>query len=872
MTTNNIERMLTTLTLTKQANVLDGIQCYEPVDMETLNKLLSSDLLIDWVFEDEILGKNESIDVGVGYEEKQLKRYKSLTNTDVKLATIEYVRPKGMSFGRSNPKRGIGMFSMRRLIRHTLGKRVKLTDWDIVNCHPVLLLQIAKKFGLACDKLAIYVLDRKTILQRLMNITGCDRDRAKGLFIRLLYFGSFEKWLKEKKNKKTGEIINPEIKIETFENEPDLLTFINAFAEEIKTIGGHIEKANPVISKEVAKNKFLKNKKYYNKIGSVVSYFLQEIEIRVLECIYKYCCEQGYIQDNICVLCADGIMLVEDLIVDRDIATEFHQVVKISTGFDLTFEKKELDEDCIDVLDQHIITELSLDRSKYGRFDTTYFNSLAGYLRKKIYFEIFVCKVLRPDPVFVYVEKERGLDNMCFYSYGKIIEAFSHLKSGEILDNGEEMKFVTKWLNDENIRCFNSMGFFPYTSGEETPEHVFNLFRGFSDLVDTPYDKTKKEKLLKPFHDLGVQLCGGNEKHYRFLFKYLADIIQNPLKKNPLAFIIKGKQGTGKNVWLNAIGHILSAVHFITSSNPKDLFGDHAEGFYHKLLVNMNECEGKDTFEYEGRIKSFITEDTITLNRKFVQPVSVLNLARLIIFSNKPNPIPIDVRSKDRRYVVYETTDHYLHSKFGTEFWMKIIAHFKRPDFIACLYDDLNDVDLSETDWKSERPITEAYLQMCKLYVPLEALFLENRIQKALEEDENMKAKDKAVRELNEAQKTDGFANSYELQSNEIHWAKDGISGTTLYEDYMEFCKKFGFYKDNSAYQKDNRKFYSRLAELDLPIIQKKPNGSVCFKFAIREVLKVMKDKKWIDRSDEDIEEICDTDVKGDDFTDYFDV
>ena len=136
------------------------------------------------------------------------------------------------------------------------------------------------------------------------------------------------------------------------------------------------------------------------------------------------------------------------------------------------------------------------------------------------------------------------------------------------------------------------------------------------------------------------------------MLKYIADIIQNPQKKNPIAFIVKGKQGTGKNVWLNAVGNILGLQHYISSSNPKDFLGDYAEGFYHKLLVNMNECEGKDTFDFEGRIKSFITEDKITLNRKFVQPITIMNLARLIIFTNKPNPIPIDIRSKDRRYVV----------------------------------------------------------------------------------------------------------------------------------------------------------------------------------------------------------------------------
>jgi hypothetical protein len=40
---------------------------------------------------------------------------------------------------------------------------------------------------------------------------------------------------------------------------------------------------------------------------------------------------------------------------------------------------------------------------------------------------------------------------------------------------------------------------------------------------------------------------------------------------------VKGKQGTGKNVWLNAVGNILGLQHYISSSNPKDFFGDYGD-------------------------------------------------------------------------------------------------------------------------------------------------------------------------------------------------------------------------------------------------------------------------------------------------------
>jgi hypothetical protein len=822
-----------TLTINKKQNVLDGITCYEPVEIEILDKLLKTDLLINNF-------KNPITRDLIGCEEKQLKRYKCLIDRETNLSKINYERVKGMSYGRSNPKGALGMFSMRKKMRHTLAKRVGLSDWDIVNAHPEFLLQICKANGLACDKLEHYVTNRDSILGRLMTITNCNRDRAKELFIRLLFFGSFSNWLKEKKDDK-GNVIYQDICLYAFQSDLDFTAYIDELTTQLKQIGEHIAGANPKLVKEVEKNKELKKKKSYNKIGSVVSFYLQEWEIRVLECIYQYCCENGYIVNNICVLSADGIMLEDELIKDANILVEFNTVVKEKIGFNLRFSKKELDECLTDEdIDNHILTSKSLDRTMFDRFNPTYFNSLIGYNRKKIYFEIFVCKVVRPDPCFIYIERENDIEVLNFYNQSKIIEAFNHLKTGEVYDNGEEVKFMTKWVIDENIRFYNKMDFIPFNDKTPTPDYIFNLFRGFSDKRNNEYDYSKREKLLKPFKDLGLQLCGGDEKHFKYLYAYLADIIQNPNKKNPIAFIIKGKQGTGKNMFLNAFGNIIGKQHYITSSNPKDFFGDYAEGFYHKLLVNMNECEGKDTFDFEGRIKSFITEDTITLNRKFVQPITIANLARLIIFSNKSNPIPIDVRSKDRRYVVYETTDKYLDNKYGTQFWKMLNTHFNRPDFIACLYDDLNELDLTNMDWKADRPITKAYIQMCRLYVPTEVLFLQHKIVKALE--------------------------------NDINWEVNGITGQELFKDYTAYCKEFGFCKDGNSTQKNIKCFYSKLRELELPFIEKNPQNIVTFYFNVNEVLKTMKDKKWIDRSDEDFENETTQEVKGDDFTEYFDI
>ena len=50
----------------------------------------------------------------------------------------------------------------------------------------------------------------------------------------------------------------------------------------------------------------------YNENDSIMLFYLQEYENQILECIYSFCIENGYIINNNCVSCNDGIMIEKD--------------------------------------------------------------------------------------------------------------------------------------------------------------------------------------------------------------------------------------------------------------------------------------------------------------------------------------------------------------------------------------------------------------------------------------------------------------------------------------------------------------------------------------------------------------------------------
>lgn len=357
---------LLSLKISSTENCLDGITLYEPIDENILEKLINSTLLKD-NFNNPYSSRFFST------EKQQLLKYKSIIK-DGK-AVVNYNRSKN-PYGRSNPDGALGLYSIRREIRHTLAKN-RFTDTDISNAHPTFMLQIlqANKDEIKCSYkyLEDYVVNRDEWLKFIMDNFGVDRDTAKNLPLIILFGGGLKKWVSKntQPDKKTGKVnlditkINKKYVVDGQVIEPKR---IKRLTEEYKHIAKLIADNNPDLCEQVEKIKLEqgKAKGTYNFNGSVNSFFLQEIEIRVLELVFKYCIDNKYIKDDIAVLCADGIM-IETKYFDPKILTEFSSIVEQETGLKLVFTTKEMNQgylekekpnDKICILDKNLCFDL----------------------------------------------------------------------------------------------------------------------------------------------------------------------------------------------------------------------------------------------------------------------------------------------------------------------------------------------------------------------------------------------------------------------------------------------------------------------------------------------------------------------------------
>jgi len=772
------------LNIKVKSSPFNKLETLEVVDLQLLNKVInSSNLQTDkYVF----------LDSCFEYENEKaflLKIKQKIHNNNLKVT----YKMSTSGIGRVFAFKGLSLGCMRRAVRHTLSEG-HYTDIDMENCHPIILKHLCDVNGINCESLTFYCSNRDFCLRSVQETYNVSRDNAKKLFLILQYNGQFETW------SNTNNLIN----IQPTE-------FIIKYTQELKTICLNLYNQNKDIEKIIIKSK--KVKTLDNAIGTVASYILQDYERRLLEVVYEYIKGKNIPITDI-VLCADGLMIRKECYYP-ELLNELSNYLEDTTDFKIKFTEKIMNEGFLGDLESEFI----IDETKKDKLDIEYFKTIKDYENKKTYFELFVCKIQQPETLYLYDSLSKSFQSdVCLYKEKGIRECFRQLNSGKYDDRNKETKFIDEWLDDENIKLKEHIDFIPFNSQTYTNDNIYNTFKGFNPFINYEFNKELRRDILKPFNDLGIQICEGNIDYWNYFKLTLSHLIQKPHERLPIAFIIKGKQGTGKSLLLNVIGDLIGDKYYTSSSNVNDFFGTFAEGFVNKLLVNMNEVEGKDTVDFEGKMKSFITESKITINQKGIRPYQINNFARLIITTNKNNPIKIDVTSKDRRYVVFETTDYFLQPKFTSSFWTKLIDYFKKPSFIAALYDDLNSANIDNYNFSYHRPITKSYKNMRKLYVPNESLFFEYWIENYM---------------------------STHTNSNLII----DYNGLEFYDKFTSFLSQYA--PENNI--KSLKKFYIELEALGFPLSIIKPNNKTTIRFNPVIIYKYLLDRGWRDINENEI-------------------
>lgn len=230
---------------------------------------------------------------------------------------------------------------------------------------------------------------------------------------------------------------------------------------------------------------------------------------------------------------------------------------------------------------------------------------------------------------------------------------------------------------DQKIVRVRNVGFDP---GGEDREVLCNLWGGWP----TDPKPGKCQYLL----DLLRHMCSADsESLYRWVLCWLAYPIQHPGAKMKTTLVLHGPQGTGKNLFFEAVMAIYGPYgRVIDQSAIEDKFNDWAS---RKLFLIADEVIARsDLYHVKNKLKAFITGEWIRINPKNLAAYDERNHVNLVFLSNETLPVILD--EDDRRHAVIWTP-----GKLTQDFYAKVRQELAEGG-VEALHDYLLHLDIGD--------------------------------------------------------------------------------------------------------------------------------------------------------------------------------
>ena len=652
---------------------------------------------------DEVYDKDEKNENGIKYSEKERDNYIKQIKNYCRLAIANNgVINQGYKYSKHLQKNQVGRIyvnqfgiqSLQTKIRGYLGGEYT-KDLDMKNAFPTLLLWLMEKHfpSVEIRNLKKYVSKRDTLLKKY---DTCKIDVLCWLHRDFKYNGSN--------------------------------VLLKCLDQEFKIIQDTLwnDSTNTLINLVDKKSITSTNKK-----GSLLNRVLGIIENEILQYVIPQ------FEDKISVPYYDGLWI------DKSINTE-ETIEKLNTlteDWGVKWDMKEhsnftIDNADIEEDDDELIIDDILEEKLYGYDYIEYDDLKAKFEKNHAVIQAPFLIVREYEDYYSYKDTSnkdtsKKTLNHELYSVSNLKELYANLyyhekeqknigtpKKPQMVEIIIKKLFVDMWLRDENRRTLKKIDFMPESPiNKIAPKNIYNLFDGYKAKLPkegTEYDFDVDAEVQRFINHLSL-LTNHHEEGTNYLINYIADLLQNPQNLPSVALVFKSKQGLGKDLLINYIEKLIGEKYVYRTSNMEEIYGTFNPAVKGKLLVQLNELEGKDGFAKKERLKDSITAESVNINEKNIKPFRILHAIRYLIFSNNMNPI--DIPADDRRFVVYQGGD-LLDEKDRDEYYNPLFDNLDNHLVINKLLEYFMNIDLSDFNLKRQRPITDAYKQMRENCIP----------------------------------------------------------------------------------------------------------------------------------------------------------
>ena len=197
------------------------------------------------------------------------------------------------------------------------------------------------------------------------------------------------------------------------------------------------------------------------------------------------------------------------------------------------------------------------------------------------------------------------------------------------------------WLEHPMRRQFDTMVFAP---GREVA-NAYNLWQGFAC-------EALPGNGHEPFLEhLRVNICKGDEGHYKYLIGWMARAVQRPGEPGHVAVVLRGGRGAGKGTVAQVFGSLWGR-HFLHIANAKHLVGQFNAHLRDCAVLFADEAFFAGDKQHESILKTLVTEDTLIVEGKGIDAEVAANYVHLIMASNDDWVVPAG--ADERRYFVLD--------------------------------------------------------------------------------------------------------------------------------------------------------------------------------------------------------------------------
>ncbi|WP_243368880.1 primase-helicase family protein [Microvirga solisilvae] len=271
----------------------------------------------------------------------------------------------------------------------------------------------------------------------------------------------------------------------------------------------------------------------------------------------------------------------------------------------------------------------------------------------------------------------------------------------EIVGNDGKIKAITwanAWLQNRKRRQYRGIEFHPDPNHEPGTDQYLNLWSGFA------VEPREKKNGYAIFRDhLLNNVCRGNEAHFKWLFAFFAQMVQNPREKIGVSVVMRGRMGSGKT----KVGEVFGSLfprHYFLVDDPRYVTGQFNAHMATCLLLQADEAVWAGDKAAEGRLKGLVTSPIQQIEAKGIDPIRLKNYVRLIMTSNEDWVVPAG--KDERRFCVLDIDPRCAQN---ADYFREMEEQLADGGREALLYDllhfDLDSVNLRQI------PRTEALLE-----------------------------------------------------------------------------------------------------------------------------------------------------------------